>query len=278
MKIGFIGAGKVGFTLGKYFKEHGIDVTGYYSRNLKSAKEAARFTETIFYESIEQVLTVSDALFLTVPDNVISVVWDTLKTMPIQDKIICHCSGSLSSGIFDGIENYQACGYSIHPFLAINSRYTSYTEICQAFFTLEGSEKHLSDMNRIIERLGNLVYIIEENQKTQYHAAAVFLSNHVIALADTGSKLLKKCGFSDDFIEIALKTLFINNCMKIAECGVLESLTGPVERNDIATVENHIACLDEKEQKIYKLLSLQLIEIAKEKHKNVYLKMKELLI
>ena len=44
MRIGFIGAGKVGFTLGKYFREHGIEVTGYYSRSIQSASEAAEFT------------------------------------------------------------------------------------------------------------------------------------------------------------------------------------------------------------------------------------------
>ena len=30
MRIGFIGAGKVGFTLGKYFAVNGLDVAGYY--------------------------------------------------------------------------------------------------------------------------------------------------------------------------------------------------------------------------------------------------------
>ena len=49
MKVGFIGAGKVGFSLGKYFKEHGVDVTGYYSRLESSAQSAANFTKTKKY-------------------------------------------------------------------------------------------------------------------------------------------------------------------------------------------------------------------------------------
>ena len=44
MTIGFIGAGKVGCTLGKYFSTHGAAVTGYYDRNTQAAKEAAQFT------------------------------------------------------------------------------------------------------------------------------------------------------------------------------------------------------------------------------------------
>jgi len=266
MKVGFIGAGKVGFTLGKYFKEHGVDVTGYYSRNPESAKEAAAFTATNHYESVGQVLTVSDVLFLTVPDYAIALVWDNLKTMPVQNKIICHCSGSLSSQVFVGIENNLAYGYSIHPFFAVSSKYHSYNEISRAFFTLEGSEKHLQDIKRFIERLGNPVHIIDEKQKTEYHAAAVFLSNHAAALAHTGGKLLRGCGFDEEFIATALKTLFLGNCERIAEAGAVKSLTGPVERNDLLTVKKHMDCLDEKERKLYKLLSAQLIEIAKEKH------------
>ena len=44
MKIGFIGAGKVGFSLGKYFAEKGMELSGYYSKNPASSKAAAEFT------------------------------------------------------------------------------------------------------------------------------------------------------------------------------------------------------------------------------------------
>ena len=46
MKIGFVGAGKVGFSLGKYMTEHGVSVSGYYSKNIDSAREASEFTDT----------------------------------------------------------------------------------------------------------------------------------------------------------------------------------------------------------------------------------------
>ena len=44
IKIGFIGAGKVGFALGKYLSENNINLVGYYSKNINSAIEAAKFT------------------------------------------------------------------------------------------------------------------------------------------------------------------------------------------------------------------------------------------
>jgi len=266
MKTGFIGAGKVGTSLGKYFKEKGHTVSGFYSLNPNSAKKAADLTGTNYFESIEDITAVSDILFLTVFDDAIKIVWDDLKTKPLTGKIICHTSGSLSSELFEGIENLGAYGYSVHPFFAFSSNDTQ--GISRAFFTIEGSAKHLQDVRNLIEQLGNPVCVISKEQKAKYHAAAVFLSNHVAALAFIGGNLLKQCGFDDHFVESALKTLFLSNCEKTAENGAVEALTGPVERNDLLTIKRHLEILVDNDRKIYELLSQTLIEIAKKKHKS----------
>ena len=50
MNVGFIGAGKVGCSFGKYFQEHKIQVTGFYSKSEDSSLAASNFTssKTIF--------------------------------------------------------------------------------------------------------------------------------------------------------------------------------------------------------------------------------------
>ena len=64
MRAGFIGAGKVGFSLGKYLKENGVEITGYFSKSPESAKSAADFTNTKLYKSIEDILSDSDTCLL----------------------------------------------------------------------------------------------------------------------------------------------------------------------------------------------------------------------
>lgn len=108
MKAGFIGAGKVGFSLGKYLVENGISVTGYFSRNQQIAEEAARFTDTICYQDLAHLVDSSDTLFLTVPDRAISEVWDCMRNLPIENKNICHCSGSISSTAFFFVQKNTA--------------------------------------------------------------------------------------------------------------------------------------------------------------------------
>ena len=86
MNIGFIGAGKAGFTLGKYFSTHGIEVTGYYSRSIRSAREAAAFTSSKVYEDAAGVLSKSDVLFLTVPDGSIRPTYEALARGDIRER------------------------------------------------------------------------------------------------------------------------------------------------------------------------------------------------
>ena len=125
IKIGLIGAGKVGFTLGKYLGQYDKKITGYYSRNIKSSREAADFTKSVCFESIESLVKECDIIIITTPDGEIKNVWDSIKRLPITGKIICHCSGSLSSKVFSDIDNHNAYGYSIHPMFAISSKYNS---------------------------------------------------------------------------------------------------------------------------------------------------------
>lgn len=266
MKVGFVGAGKVGFTLGKYMTEHNVCVSGYYSRSRGSAGQAADFTKTKCYETLEELAASSDAVFLTVPDGAIEDVWNSLKQYSLKGKCICHCSGAMNSAVFSGIDQMGAFGYSIHPLFAIHSRLQSYREISQAYFTIEGAQEYLLYWKSFFESLGNPVRVIQADQKILYHSAAVFASNLVTGLFESGIHLLMECGFDRQSGEEALRALFLNNCRSVAEAGPVEALTGPVERADLETIRKHLEVLSGNEREIYIRLSKVLTGIAKQKH------------
>lgn len=266
MDIGFIGAGKVGISLGKYLKEHQVHITGYYSRSPVSAKEAAEFTDSKDYQSIDKLVDESEVIFLTVPDGQIEGVWQQIKDLPVGGKIICHCSGALSSAVFSEISQRGAFGYSIHPLFAVSDRFQSYKELSQACFTMEGAEERLGEMAGLIRKCGNSLEIIAPSVKPKYHAAAVAASNLVAALCDLAGEMLLDCGFSKENAAKALMPLFLGNARAVAEKGAEEALTGPVERGDVKTVEQHLSLLTGSEREIYRLLSLKAADIAGRKH------------
>ena len=267
MRTGIIGAGKVGCSLGKYFRLNNLKVTGYYDVNENLAKEAATFTETTFIEDLETIVKISDTLFLTVPDDLITTVWNQMKDMSLEGKFICHCSGALSAGdAFPGIDKCGAFGYSVHPLFAVSDKYNSYKELSHAYFVIEGNERHREEISGIFKNLGNEVRYIAAKDKVKYHCAAAVCSNHVVALIQESLELLQECGFDEESALKALTPIMLGNMQHIVERGTVNSLTGPVERADVKTVEKHLSCLNEKQQMLYRLLSEILISIGEKKN------------
>lgn len=266
MRIGFIGAGKVGFTLGKYFSLHGAEVVGYYSRTKESSEEAARFTGSTAYESRSELIRACEMLFLTVPDGMIAPLYEELKS-ELKGKIICHSSGALSaSAAFADIEQAGATGFSVHPLFAVSDRYRAYEELADVFFALEGSASRLNEVESFLKETGLSVQRINSSSKTKYHCAAAISSNLMVALAYEGVKLLTECGFTEDDAIKALSALMRGNIEHVIEDGPVAALTGPVERGDAGTVQKHLDCLGSDERELYRLVSQKLVEVAGKKH------------
>lgn len=267
MKIGFIGAGKVGCSLGKYMKDRGVDVVGYSSRTLTSAKTAAEFVGTNYFESFETVVKESDCLFFTVNDTGIIDVWNQVKKMDISGKIICHCSGAKSASVFEGIDECRAYGFSLHPISPFSSKFDSYKNIEDACFTLEGASEKLPVMENFLRDLHLSYTVISGENKVKYHSACVFASNLMVALMDDAMNLLEETGFSKEDAKNALAPLILQNVNSVLEKGTKEGLTGPMERNDVGTVKSHLDVLDGNTKEVYRVLSKDLLRISKEKHK-----------
>ena len=266
MKIGFYGAGRVGCTLGRYFREHGLNVTGFYSRNPEHAEEAAQLTGTSRYETCESLLDENDVLFLTVSDKAIPVVTKQLTDMGkdlLKGKLLCHTSGAMSSAVFSGT---GAFGYSIHPLLAISNRENSYRDLPQAFFTVEGDPEYLQYWLELLSGIGLYVKTISAEEKVRYHAAAVMASNLVCGLYDMAAEELAKCGFTKSEAEQALKGLFLENAKGITKNGVTAQLTGPAERGDAETVRKHLSVIEEDTREAYRLLSEKVLKVAERKN------------
>ena len=279
MKIGFIGAGKVGFSLGKYLTLNRHFLSGYYSRNPESSASAANFTGSKQFLKLSKLVEASDIIFVTVPDSAIESVRDEIMRFDISGKIVCHCSGAFSSSIFSGIQDHHAYGYSVHPFLAISSRYDSYRDLSKAFFTIEGCSEQMQTVKALISDCGNPCRIIGADVKTKYHAAAVFASNLMIGVMDAAVELLGECGFTTSEARTALEPIISGNIQNALNIGTASALTGPVERCDICTVKKHMDALeDENILNLYANASLQLIKIASRKHPDRdYADLKELL-
>jgi predicted short-subunit dehydrogenase-like oxidoreductase (DUF2520 family) len=272
-RIGFIGAGKAGNTLGLYFTAHGYTVSGYQSRSVTSANKAAQRTNSRTYETISELLKNSDTIFLTVPDGEIEDVVAQIGSLPkdcYAGRILCHVSGAMSSEIFLKGDTGMT-GYSIHPLFAISDVLNSYKELSKCVFTIEGPAGTTRDvMEQMLRFCGNEVEIISAQNKALYHAAAVVVSNFVVGLSYLGGQMLEECGFSQANAERALLPLLQGSVDNIARQGSVQALTGPVERADAETVAKHLQALGTLDNHLmsdlYRTMTEVLIGIGQEKH------------
>ena len=284
--IGFIGAGKVGFALGKYLSDHGERLTGYYSRTYESANQAATFTNSLSFKSLSDLVESSDTLFITVPDREISGVWDCMKeAADLKGKTVIHTSGACDIALFSGIKDTGAYGFSLHPLCAVSDRCHSHETLSTAIFTIEKDDSldsvYISKANAIKKAFSNAeseVIELRSEDKTLYHAAAVVASNMMVGLSYMSEQMLKRVGFTDDAAKKALIPLLRGTVDNICRQGSVKALTGPVERNDSMTVSKHLTKLNEQESDVYKDLTRKLIEIGKLRHpEDDYSGMEELL-
>lgn len=281
MKIGFIGAGKAGNSVARYLKSPVTEISGFYSKTYEHAKDAADDIQSAAFLNLKDVISASDIIFITTPDSIIEEIWNLIKTearketVELNNKIFCHCSGSLSSEVFKCCSDYGASACAAHPMQAISSKETDLTG---TFFTVDGTEPARTVIKQLLEEKGNRVGIIDSSCKKKYHMAASTASNLVIGLVEMSINALKECGFSRETAQEMLTPLIRGNINNVCENSTVSALTGPVERSDYETVTAHLEQLTGEEKEIYRLLSRQLIRVAQEKNPTRdYSKLKEIL-
>ena len=266
MKIGFVGAGRAGCSLGKYFAtkalQADVTVTGYNSIVEEEARWAAEFTGSSVFERIEDVIAASDAIILSTPDGAIKKVWDTIDKKNLTGKMICHLSGSLSSDVFSGIDTYGGYAISIHPMFAFSNKDSVYQQLDSVSFTLEGHPYAVNAWQQLLNALGNRSVVIDQAKKPKYHAAASILSNQVVAVLATGYELLEECGFSEKEARTFSAALVRDNVEHVIADGCVSALTGPIERGDVGTVQKHLQELNDTQKEMYRVCGSKLLELA----------------
>ena len=103
-----------------------------------------------------------------------------------------------------------------------------------------------------------------------YHAGAVIASNYVVALADAARALLVEAGVPGDQALPALIPLMSSVVQNLSQLGLPGALTGPVERGDVSSVEQHLRILAARAPEmldLYRRLGRDVLRLAREKAK-----------
>jgi predicted short-subunit dehydrogenase-like oxidoreductase (DUF2520 family) len=268
MKIGFIGAGKVGIAIAHVLKNKGFNITAVADVTGEKALDRARhyLGEGIRYTSNNMdVIEVSDIVAITTQDGAIREVTKEIfeRAERLDGKLIFHTSGAHPSSILKPLDEKGTILGSLHPLQTFPDIDNAIRVLPNTYIFIEGVEEARQMLEILAKSIGCSVIPIEGKHKVYYHLCAVFVCNLLCSLLYAGEEIMSK-------IDITLEPFFpiINATMQNIESGgPLMSLTGPIVRGDIETLESHINALNNMDlhKQIYKALSLTALNMVKER-------------
>ena len=191
--------------------------------------------------SLVRGLRPGSTVFLTVPDGAIATfARDIARADALPPSVaFVHCSGALGLGVLGPLGSAHAVG-SFHPLQSFPK-----PRAPEAFRgSLVGIDASTVPLRRRLERLardlGARPRSVAEAERVIYHAAAVFASNYLVALAGVAVELLESIGWSEGDAVAGLVPLMEGALEEVARRGPVGALTGPIRRADVETVTRHL--------------------------------------
>ncbi len=134
---------------------------------------------------------------------------------------------------------------SLHPAFPFADVDSAIEGLRGAAFAVEASDDPtLRDwLYALVKAIDGVVIDIPAGGKAQYHAALVIASNYTVTLYAVAQRILMGVGASDQIASVALNPLMQATVDNLRQTGIPDSLTGPLTRADIGTLETHMNAL-----------------------------------
>src|SRR5229473_633259 len=263
LRLGFVGAGRVGTGLATGFAHAAMDVVAIASRKIASAQKLAKRVPRARVCAAQEVADRADIVFLTVPDDAIEAVAAGVKWR--AGSACVHCSGAaeldaLKKAVADG-----ALAGGFHPL-------HMFGEAGEPSSALAGSAIALAGPDALVKKLGLLARALDakplrlpEGGRALYHAAANFSGAFVIALIQETIALWGKLGVPEAAALAALLPLLRGTVDNVEKLGAAGGLGSAVARGDVGTLRKHLDVLAKEAPdslELYRILSLRTIPLA----------------
>jgi predicted short-subunit dehydrogenase-like oxidoreductase (DUF2520 family) len=244
LRVGVIGTGRVGATLGAALARAGHQVVAVSAVSQPSVQRAARMLPGVPRKDPPAVLAGADLVLLTVPDDALPGLVTGLAATgaPLKGRLLAHASGRYGIGVLAPATRLGALPLALHPVMTFAGRPDDLDRLSGICFGVTAPDQLRLVAEALVIEMGGEPVFIEEENRGLYHAALASGANHLVTLVVQAADLLSKAGVPDPPRMLApLLTAALDNALQLGDAG----LTGPVARADADTVASHVAALRE---------------------------------
>ena len=251
-KIGFIGAGAVGGSLGVCLSRAGYRVTAVGSRTFASARRFAQHIDGCqACRTAQEVVDAAHLVVISTADDAIRDVAEGVTWQPGQGVI--HCSGATSLDVFQHPVSQGAAAGALHPLQAFSSVDNGVDSIPGTTFGIEGNLEMRSALADVARAIGGKPVFLNAGDKALYHLSGVMMGNLLTCLAATAAQLWEQCGYSRAEGVEALVPMMRGVVNNLERSGVPGAVAGPYVRGDLGTIRKHVEALSARAPEVLPL-------------------------
>ena len=245
LRVGVIGAGRVGAVLGAALDAAGHEVVAASGLSAVSAERAARLLPGVPLLPADEVVAVADLVVLAVPDDtLVGLVAGLAETGAWRaGQLAFHTSGAHGLAALGPAERAGVLPLALHPAMTFTGVPEDAARLTGAPFGVTSRSEHRPVAETLVLEMGGEPFFVAEEDRRLYHAALVTGANHLVTLVAEAADLLRTAGIGDPGRVLApLLTAALDNGLRRGDRG----LTGPVSRGDVGTVAEHLATLTDR--------------------------------
>lgn len=170
-------------------------------------------------------------VLVCVPDEAIVEVAERISP---SGATIAHVAGSLGVDVLAGHRRRAV----LHPLASLPDPTVGGARLRDGItFAIAGDAM----VAEVVASLGGTAVVVDETQRSAYHAAAVIASNHLVALVDQAERVARSVGLPAEMYRPLIRQTLDN----IERMGPAAALTGPAARGDRTTLDRHRQLLAE---------------------------------
>jgi predicted short-subunit dehydrogenase-like oxidoreductase (DUF2520 family) len=242
LRVGVIGAGRAGTALAAALARAGHEVVAASAVSEASLRRVRRDLPGAVIKEPAQVVSASDLVLLTVPDDVLPALVAGLAATGAEftGRLVAHASGRHGLAVLDPAARAGALPLALHPVMTFTGRPDDIDRLAGISFGVTAPEPLMPVAEVLVMEMGGEPVFIAEERRDLYHAALASAANHLVTLVVQAADLLREAGVGHPARMLGpLLSAALDNALRLGDA----ALTGPVARGDADTVASHVEAL-----------------------------------
>jgi predicted short-subunit dehydrogenase-like oxidoreductase (DUF2520 family) len=240
LRVGVIGAGRVGAVLAAALRTAGHEIVAAAGESDASRQRAAALLPGVPVDKPTAVARACDVLLLTVPDDMLDNVVTMLSASGAirAGQVVVHTSGRHGLAVLAPAAAIGARPIAMHPAMTITGTDVDLPRLAGCVYGVTAGPEERALAERLVADLGGLPMWVPEHKRALYHAGLAHGANHLVTLVAQAMELLGAAGAEDPAATLRpLLNAALDNALAVGDA----ALTGPIVRGDVGTIRGHLA-------------------------------------